>query len=214
MSETALLTFCAVAAVLTITPGADTLLVLRNAIRGGWTDGVATMFGISSGLLVHASLSALGLSVLLQRSAEAYQVVQWIGAAYLIWLGIDSWRRSRHVPDEESATAMADSSPLPVAPRRSFGEGFLTNLLNPKVALFYLALLPQFVGSGTGALPRSLFLASIHIGMGVLWLGVLSLTVNASRRWVRRGGVRRWMERVSGSLLLALGVRLALDRRP
>lgn len=212
MSETALLAFCAVAAVLTITPGADTLLVLRNAMRGGWTDGMATMLGISSGLLVHATLSALGLSVLLQRSAEAYRLVQWAGAAYLIWLGVDSWRRSRRVGDAEPATA--GSGRLSVAPQRSFGEGFLTNLLNPKVALFYLALLPQFVGSESGALPRSLFLASIHIGMGVFWLGGLSLTVNASRRWVRRGGVRRWTERVSGLLLVALGVRLAFDRRP
>lgn len=214
MSETALLAFCAVAAALTITPGADTLLVLRNALRGGWTDGMATAAGISSGLLVHATLSALGLSVLLQRSAEAYRLVQWAGAAYLIWLGIDSWRRARHIPEAEPPGAAAGVRPAPVAPQRSFAEGFLTNLLNPKVALFYLALLPQFVGPGAGALPRSLFLASIHIGMGVLWLGGLLLTVNASRRWVRGGAVRRWMERVSGSLLLALGVRLAFDRRP
>lgn len=214
MSEATILTFCAVAAVLTVTPGADTLLVLRNAMRGGWRDGMATMVGISSGLIVHACLSALGLSVLLQRSAEAYRVVQWAGAAYLIWLGIDSWRRSRHIRDGEWTAPWSETPARPVSPSQSLGAGFLTNLLNPKVALFYLALLPQFVGPGEGALPRSLFLVSIHIGMGVLWLGGLSLTVHASRRWVRRGSVRRWMERVSGSLLIALGARLALDRGP
>ena len=169
-------TYCALAALLTITPGADTLLVLRNAMRGGWSDGMATTLGISSGLLGHATLSALGLSVVLQRSAEAYRVLQWAGAAYLVWLGVDSWLRARRArPVEEVRGA---GSPATV--RRSFGEGLWTNLLNPKVAVFYLAFLPQFVGPGDAALPRSLFLASLHIGMGIVWLGGIAFTAGAA----------------------------------
>lgn len=182
-----------------------------QAIRGGRRDGLSTMLGISAGLVVHATLSALGLSVLLERSAVAYRAVQWAGAAYLIWLGVDSWWRTRHALPVPAAEA-ADAAPVPA--RQAFLEGAATNLLNPKVAVFYLALLPQFVRPGEAVLAQSLFLASLHIGMGMLWLGGLTLTVEASRRWVTRPGVRRGLERASGAFLVAFGVRLALERRP
>ena len=159
--------FTIVAALMTMLPGADTLLVVRNSLRGGRRDGFLTVAGICSGLLVHALLSALGLSVLLAHSATAFTVLKFAGACYLAWLGIQSLRSSLRT----SATQPPDPARAGVPAARSFSEGFLTNLLNPKVVVFYLALLPQFIDPGDAVLAKSLLLASIHFAEGILWLG-------------------------------------------
>lgn len=207
MIDSRIAAFAVVAAALTVTPGADTLLVLKNALRGGRRAGWATMLGILAGTLLHASLSAVGLSVILARSAAAFQIVKLAGAAYLVWLGVQTFRSGGAVvPDG------ADGLPGATL-RGSFGEGFLTNALNPKVAVFYLAFLPQFIRPGDPVLLRSLLLASIHNGMAVVWLGTLSVVAARGRAWMQRAPVRKWIQRTAGAALLGLGVRLALDRR-
>jgi RhtB (resistance to homoserine/threonine) family protein len=204
------LAFALVAALMTISPGADTFLVVRNTLRGGRADGWRTVAGICSGLFVHALLSALGVSAILAHSAGAFLALKVAGAAYLAWLGVQSLRaaaRGRAVP------AAAEIAPPRVTAGRSFREGFLTNLLNPKVIVFYLALLPQFLAPGDAVLAKSLLLTAIHFAEGILWLGFVAWGVDRSRRFFLRPALRRWMDALCGTILVALGLRLALAQR-
>jgi RhtB (resistance to homoserine/threonine) family protein len=204
------LAFALVAALMTISPGADTFLVVRNTLRGGRADGWLTVTGICSGVFVHALLSALGVSALLAHSATAFMMLKVAGAAYLAWLGIQSLRSAaRGAPS--AAPAAADASRVPSV--RSFREGFLTNLLNPKVIVFYLALLPQFLSPGDAVLPRSMLYAAIHFAEGILWLGFVAWGVDRSRGFFLRPAMRRWMDALCGTILVALGLRLALEQR-
>jgi RhtB (resistance to homoserine/threonine) family protein len=209
MFDAQFVAFLLVALILTVTPGADTMLVIRNAARSGARDGAVTAVGIVSGVFVHAVLSALGLSVLLAKSATAFHAVKLAGALYLVWLGVQSLRAARR-----GGELVATGAPCP--PRsghRAFLEGLLTNLLNPKVAVFYLAFLPQFIGPGDPVLARSLLMALVHNVIGIVWLGGIALAVGRSRRWVAHPSVKRWLDTVSGGVLVALGVRLALEKR-
>jgi RhtB (resistance to homoserine/threonine) family protein len=200
------LTYVIAAALLTISPGPDTMLVLRNTLRGGRVDGWRTTLGISSGLLFHATLSSAGLSVVLVRSAAVFNGVKLLGALYLVWLGWQSLR-----------AAIRGTAERPIATNggtvRPYREGLLTNLLNPKVAAFYLAFLPQFIAPGDPVLARSLLLASVHIAMGLAWLSLIALGVDRAQRWILHPGVRRWIDGVCGAVLVGLGVRLALAKR-
>ena len=202
--------FTLVAALLTVSPGADTFLVVRNTLRGGREDGWATVAGICSGLFVHALLSALGVSALLAHSAAAFFALKIAGAFYLAWLGIQSLRAAAR------GQAAAEPAGVPVArvpPARSFREGFLTNLLNPKVIVFYLALLPQFLSPGDAVLAKSLLLTAIHFVQGVLWLGFVAWGVDRSRHFFLRPALRRAMDALCGTIFVALGLRLALEHR-
>jgi RhtB (resistance to homoserine/threonine) family protein len=201
------LTFIVAAALLTLSPGPDTMLVLRNTLRGGRVDGWRTTLGICLGLLVHATLSSTGLSLILVRSAALFSVVKMIGAAYLVWLGLQSI----------ILAVRPDPAPIPnlaARPRgRPFRQGVLTNALNPKVAIFYLAFLPQFIAPGDPVLATSLLLASIHIAMGLVWLSAIAFAADRAQRYVTDARVRRWIDGVCGAVLVALGIRLALARR-
>jgi threonine/homoserine/homoserine lactone efflux protein len=205
-----LLVFSGIAAVLTITPGADTALVTKNAITRGRTAGFATTFGISLGCIVHSIASALGLSAILASSAEAYQIVKLAGAVYLIYIGIQSlWSAY----GSGASTAAPIAAAIPASTRRSFAEGLFTNLLNPKVALFYLTFLPQFIKPGEAVLQKSMLLASIHIAMGISWLSLYTLFLGRMEHVLSRGNVKRNLEAVTGALLFALGTRLAFEKR-
>jgi len=184
-----MLAFVIAAALLTMSPGPDTLLVLRNTLRGGRAEGLRTTLGITFGLVVHATLSALGLSLILVQSATAFELVKLAGAGYLIWLGAQSLLR-RHT----RVTTVA-----PTGPTRPFREGFLTNVLNPKVAVFYLAFLPQFHAP-------PFLLAAIHMVMGLVWLSIVSAAVI-----VTSPVVERWMDRVCGVVLVGLGVQMVRE---
>ena len=205
--------FLLVATLLAVTPGADTLLVVRNVLGRGRPAGLATIAGIAGGCLVHATLSAIGVALLLLRSAEAFAALKWCGAIYLVVLGVQSlarWLRS-------DATG-TDAAPPPADGRaarrlRSFVEGLLTNVLNPKVGIFYLAFLPQFIGPGDPPLARSLLLAGLHIGIGVTWLATLAFAVGRIRPLVESRLWRARLEGASGAVLIGLGVRLAAERR-
>ena len=203
----ALLAFVPVALMLTLLPGADTALVTRNALALGPRGARWTIAGICAGCVVHATASALGLSAILATSARAYEVVRMAGAAYLIWIGVQSIR---------SAGEPAPSAE--VAAERARGghpglQGLLTNLLNPKVALFYLTFLPQFIPAGAPVLRTSLLLAGIHILLGFAWLSLYARFVDRLRGALTRPMVKAWMERVTGGALVLLGARLAWERR-
>jgi RhtB (resistance to homoserine/threonine) family protein len=207
-----LLPFTIAAALLTLSPGPDTMLVLRNTLRGGRSDGVRTTLGICSGLLVHATLSALGLSVILVRSAGLFTAVKLVGAAYLVWLGLQSLQAAARGGERETGNGKRAGAEG-AARRRPYREGLLTNVLNPKVAVFYLAFLPQFIAPGDPVLATSLLLASIHNAMGLVWLNGLAAGADRAQRVIAGAGVRRVLDGVCGAVLVGLGARLAVTKR-
>ena len=205
--------FLAVATLLAVTPGADTLLVARNVLGRGRTAGLATIAGIAAGCFVHATLSAVGVSLILVRSAEAFRALKWGGAAYLIILGIQSIRGWWRADDAGPAAAAADRERTGSRRLQSFLEGLLTNVLNPKAGLFYLAFLPQFIRPGDPVFARSLLLGGLHVGIGIVWLSLLSFSLGRIRPVVESRLWRARLEGASGAVLIALGIRLAAERR-
>lgn len=205
--------FLAVATLLAVTPGADTLLVVRNVLGRGPGAGLATTAGIAAGCFVHIALSVVGVSLLLVRSAEAFRALKWGGAAYLVVLGLQSLRAWWRADPAAVPVAAAASGPAGARRLRSFLEGLLTNVLNPKVGLFYLAFLPQFIRPEDPVLARSLLLGGLHVGIGVVWLSLLSFSLVRIRPLVESPGWRARLEGASGVVLIALGVRLAAERR-
>jgi threonine/homoserine/homoserine lactone efflux protein len=201
-----LLAFTGIVALLTVLPGADMALVAKVTLLEGKRAAFFTSLGITAGLPVHATASALGLSVILATSAEAFMAVKVAGAVYLAYLGFrtlrDSWR-----PAASAALTVRRTRGLWGA----FVQGWLTNVLNPKVALFYLTFLPQFISPGDSVLAKSLLLAGIHAALGLAWLPSYAYAIDRLGALVR--GARRWLERLSGAALIALGLRLAFERR-
>lgn len=202
---------------LTVTPGVDTLLVMRNAGRGGLErglqDGCVTSVGICSGLFIHATLSALGISVLLVETAWAFTALKWAGACYLIWLGLSSLRQAlRRAPEERSepeAAGVRPSRMKPLTASMAFREGLLSNVLNPKTALFYMALLPQFIDPAGNAFQQSLFLAGVHFVLAMVWQCALAVLVVKSRRLGVGQGVKRTLNALTGGFFVAIGGKLA-----
>ncbi len=195
-----------VLALLTISPGADMALVAKVTLERGRRAAFWTSVGICSGLLVHATASALGLSVILATSADAFTAVKLVGASYLAYLGVRSLRGSfRREPAVGSAPPRRRGAPFLV--------GVLNNVLNPKVAIFYLTFLPQFIDPSRDVLVQSLSFAFAHALMGIAWLSAYAYVLARLSAVFARAGVRRWLERVTGSILVALGVRLAFERR-
>jgi threonine/homoserine/homoserine lactone efflux protein len=209
------LAFVGVAAILTILPGADMALVTRNVLVVGRQRTMLTITGICAGCVIHAAASALGLSAILATSATAFNVVKSLGAAYLVWIGIQSIRESRRsgIPADLSPASLAPARRSSISLVSPLSQGFLTNLLNPKVAIFYLTFLPQFIGPGEPVLRRSLVLATIHIAMGFIWLTTYAWFIDRLGAVLTRPMVKAWLERVTGGLLIALGARLAWERR-
>ena len=203
------LAFCLVAAIATMSPGPDTFLVIRNTLGGGVRGGIATTLGIVAGGSVHALLAAVGLTLILVQSAQAFFWVKLIGALYLVYLGVQSLRNG--------LKREAVAPPLQAAPmrsrRRAFVEGFFTNVLNPKVAVFYFAFLPQFISPDDPVALKSIMLAGIHYGMALIWFPCVTLAVARAARVLTRPSVRRGMDVVTGSIFTGLGLKLALEQR-
>ncbi|HUJ40394.1 MAG TPA: LysE family translocator [Candidatus Acidoferrales bacterium] len=208
-------TFMGLAALLTIIPGADMALVARSTLLDGRRPAFFTSLGICLGLCVHATASALGLSAILRVSALAYTLVKAVGAGYLVYLGIQTIRGAGRADLAEAKGNSVEGGKF--ASRgllaRSLRQGMLTNVLNPKVAIFYLTFLPQFIAPGDPVLLESLGLAGIHIAMGLLWLALYAWFLSGFRGVLNRPRVRRTLESATGSLLVLLGLRLAWDQR-
>ena len=212
MIDAQFLPFVVAITLLSMTPGVDTLLVIRNTARGGVRDGVITSVAICCGLFVHAAVSALGISLILVQSAWAFGLLKLAGAAYLVWLGV------------QNLLGMRRGNPLPVAgvdtPRRNvpvmlpIREGFLSNVLNPKTVIFYMAFLPQFIAPSDPALLKSLWLAGVHFVIANLWQIAIVLLVGRAGTWLAKRWVSRVLDGVTGTVLMALGIKLALQQRP
>jgi len=203
------LSFAAAAAVLTVLPGSDTLLVVRHTMRGGPAAGFLVSIGICLGLFVHATVSAIGMSAFLHHVPHGFQLLQGLGAAYLSFLGL----RSLLAAWKQTPVAAIEDSGLPTisVPLRLV-EGFLANVLNPKAMIFYIALLPQFLRPDDPVWVTSLLFAGIHWVEGMLWLGFLVLALDRVRPWLLSPRTQRILEAVSGTLLLGFGIRLAISR--
>jgi len=209
-----ILAFTGLAALLTLSPGADTMLVIRSVISRGPTAGLLTTAGICSGLFVHASLSAAGLSLILLKSAMAFEVLKTAGACYLLYLGFQSIRQLFQKGRPATGPSGIDTAGNGrKSARRAFMEGMLNNILNPKPAVFYLALLPQFIGPDDPVFLKSLMLAGIHFVMGIVWLSAISLFLGKMRTFLANPRVHRWLEASSGVILIGLGIRLAMEKR-
>lgn len=213
MIDAQVLTFIGLAAILTITPGADTMLVIRSVIARGQRSGLMTTAGICSGVFVHAILSAAGLSIILVNSAAAFEFVKMAGACYLIYLGYQSLREFFKGRTDKADTFEPALDGKQKTSLRSFMEGMLNNILNPKTAVFYLAFLPQFINPGDPVLRKSILLAGIHFVMAILWLSMIALMLGRMKQVLTSGRVQRWLEATSGVILIAFGIRLAMERR-
>lgn len=207
-SAAALAAFTATAALLTITPGLDTALVLRTAAVEGPRRAMLAAIGIALGCLGWGLLVGAGLGALLAASRLAYEVLRWAGALYLLYLGA----RLIMVPRRALDLSVSDEGSAPARPNWLL-RGFLTNMLNPKVGVFYVSFLPQFIPAGASVLGWSVLLASIHNILGLLWFGALVLATRPLLKVLRRPGVLSWLDRATGALFVAFGLKLALSAR-
>jgi len=204
----ALSAYVVAAGLLTITPGLDTALILRTAAVEGPKRAVFAALGINIGCLIWGAAVALGLGALLAASTLAFNILKWVGAAYLVWLGLNLLLKPR------------DRFDVAAGEKRGGGDltwmrrGFLTNLLNPKVGVFYVSFLPQFLPTGVQAAPFIFLLAVIHVLLGSCWSAVLIAGTRPIAGVLQRAAVVRWLDRATGGVFLAFGVKLALERRP
>jgi threonine/homoserine/homoserine lactone efflux protein len=216
MFDTATLTaYLIAAAVLVFIPGPGTAWIIAQSAAGGTARGVQAAFGLETATLIHALAAGLGLSALLATSALAFEVLKYAGAAYLIWLGIKAWR-SAPAPVDATAEPVAEALPAAtarVSARHVYLRSVVTGVLNPKVALFFLAFLPQFVHPERGMVwLQFLVLGALLSMIGMLNSLMLSFAVGRfGRRFATGGG--RWKERLTGSVFIALGLRLAVQQR-
>jgi len=212
-----LLPYVGLIVLLTITPGPDMVLVLRNGLRAGTSAAWMTGVGCCSGIAIHAVAATVGLSAILAASAEAFTVLKLAGAAYLIWLGVSSIVSTigRPSEDDEALAALARSQPEParIDTRTAFRQGLISNLLNPKIAILFLTLLPQFIATGEPRVATTAFLAATFIAVGLVWMRLFSLALGPISRALRREAIGEWIERVTGAVLIAIGVGVALERR-
>jgi threonine/homoserine/homoserine lactone efflux protein len=197
--------YVAAASLLTVTPGLDTALVLRTAASQDARRAALTGLGIAAGCFGWATLVALGLGALLAASALAYSILKWAGGAYLVWIG---WSMLRH-----PRSALIDRPVRRRSERKAFSTGLLTNLLNPKVGVFYVSFLPQFVPPHVRAAPYMLLLGAIHAVLGLIWFAALISATRPMARLLRRPAVVRWCDRVTGGVFMAFGIGLAVQRR-
>ena len=195
--------------VLTMSPGVDTLLVLRSSAVAGWRVGFVCSLGICLGLFAHATVSALGLSVILLGSATLFNAFKMAGALYLVYLGVQALRSACRpqgltltVPQGRQLTA-----------RNAFRQGLLSNVLNPKTIVFYMAFLPQFINPEYSAVAQSLMMAALHFIIAMVWQTFLAVMVHRARVWLARPKVAQVLDGLTGVLLVGFGIKLALTQR-
>jgi len=204
--------FLAVAAVVIVTPGPDTALTIRNALLGGRRSGVFTAVGVSLGQATWTLATGAGIAALLAASRPAFTAVKLVGAAYLVYLGVQALYGAL-VRRSAGPAVDGDISGVRLPPRLALRQGLISNLSNPKMAAFFPALLPQFAPDGRGAFLVLLALGLAFAAMTLAWLTAYAVAVAKAGRILRRPTVRRSLEAVTGTVLIALGFRLATERR-
>ncbi|MCI2420564.1 LysE family translocator [Saccharopolyspora sp. K220] len=212
MSTAAFSAFVLVALIGVMTPGLDTMLILRHSLLGGRRAGVATYLGISLGCVVWGTASVAGLTALLTASQLAYDVVRVAGAVYLLWLGGSALWKSLPRNRVQQPDAAIPDAPVGLTSGAALRSGLATNLLNPKVGVFYISLLPQFLPTGH-AFAWGPLLVATHILIGLLWSTVLVWVAGRARALFQRQRVRAWLDRITATVLIGLGLKLAVEGR-
>jgi threonine/homoserine/homoserine lactone efflux protein len=202
--------FLGVIALLTITPGADMAMVARSVFMGGRPAAFATTLGIGAGCLIWALASAAGVAAVLAASETAYNALRLVGAAYLVWLGVQSLWAAAHAYGDAPRSRVG-SQRASGSLRKAFRQGLLTNLFNPKIALFYTTFLPQFIGPGDPVLVLSIAMAGIHIALGIVWLSAYAWLLDHAVEAFRGSRIRRALDALTGAVLVGLGIRVAAD---
>lgn len=202
-----LLPFLAISILLILIPGPDTAMVTKNALAGGRRSGVLAAVGVSVGLTIWTAAAALGIAAVLRASAVAFFVLKVAGAVYLAWIGIQMLRARDYLADATAAGARATSG------ARALRQGVLSDLGNPKIAVFFTSLLPQFVRGHGSAFAPLLALGGMFAALTLLWLAAYAVAVGHASGLLRRPSVRKVLDRFTGVVLIGFGVRLALERR-
>ncbi|TME58990.1 MAG: LysE family translocator [Chloroflexi bacterium] len=205
--DTQLLAFAGVSLLLAVTPGPDMAVVTKNALAHGRRGVVLTTTGIALALAIWVTATAVGLSALLRSSGELLFGLKLVGAAYLAYLGVRALLESRQRPSD----LLADAPP-PAPAHAIFRQGFLSAISNPKLGVFFVTFLPQFVSPGQALLPRLLELGLTFAIIGWSWMIVYGLLISRIRDFITAPRVRQWMQRVTGVVLLGFGARLAVER--
>jgi len=207
--STALWSFALVVGLLTLTPGLDTALILRTAGLGRRTRAWGVVLGIQTGTLIWGALTSLGVTALLTASHVAYEVLRWAGAAYLLWMAArmiyDTFRHERPAIDPAEVRTGSDTL------AGGWRQGTLTNLLNPKMGVFYVAVLPQFIPSGAPHFSMGLLLTAVHITLGLIWSTVLIASATALSTWLRKPRARKILDRVTGATIGVFALRLGFS---
>jgi len=203
----ALIGFAAASTLVVLLPGPDTLVVVRNLVRGGRRQAVSTVFGVVTGLVIWMLAAVLGLAALLRASETGFEALRIAGACYLLWLGVQSLR-SRTAPTAEGLSEPARRRGLLGA---GYGAGLATNLLNPKVGVFFIAFLPGFVPHGANVALASLAFGAIFIVEGCLYFAVLISLADRVVGWMTDSRTRRWLDRGAGIVFLGFSARLATE---
>lgn len=204
-----LMSFTFAITLLTLTPGLDTALVLRTATSEGSKKAFQAAMGVNAGCMVWGAVVALGLGALLTASELAFDVLKWVGAVYLCWLGLQMLIKPRSQMAAEKT--VAESSHRKGS--NWFIKGMLGNILNPKVGVFYVTFLPQFVPAGYPVAAYTFGLAMIHVLIGTLWSSTMIAATRPLSRWLKRPAVVRTMDRLTGLVFVAFAIRLATSKR-
>jgi RhtB (resistance to homoserine/threonine) family protein len=205
-----LLVFIGVAAIIIAFPGPDTAVVTKNVLIHGRQIGLGTSLGVAAGLAVWTIASAMGVASLLRASAVAFTVLKLAGALYLIWLGFQALRAARSTLD---TGPRSDATGSALGMLGGFRQGLLSDLANPKIGIFFTSLLPQFVDPGRPVLVPFLTLGAVFVLMTILWLSAYCLIAARAAETLMRPAVKAAMDRVTGVVLIGLGLRLAVEHR-
>jgi len=205
------LTFLGISILVIVAPGPDTALTIRNSLRGGRAGGIGTALGVSAGQLVWAAVTSVGLASVLTASEPIFRAVRLAGAAYLVWLGAQSLLAVVRSRGREAPSIGGISGHLPS--RAAFRQGILSNLGNPKMAVFFASVLPQFTANDQGFVSGLLLLGAVFSALTFAWLALYATVIEKAGRFLRRSAVRRAVEAATGVVLIGLGARVATEAR-
>ena len=210
------LAFIGVSIVVIVTPGPDTAITIRNALLGGRTAGVFTAAGIATGQTIWAIATSVGVVALLVASEPLFLAVKYAGAAYLVFLGLQALRAALRPAPAGAPGPGAAREALParrLAPAAAFAQGVVSDLGNPKMAVFFASLLPQFVPGGVATFAALMALGAVFAAMTFCWLALYAAVIARAGDFLRRAAIRRAIEGITGTVLVALGLRLAAEQR-
>ncbi|MBG9451256.1 lysine transporter LysE [Cytobacillus firmus] len=201
-------TFLILSLFVVMSPGIDTALITKRTISDGRTDGYKMGLGITAGSLVHTFAAAFGLSAILMQSAAAFEVIKYAGAVYLIYLGLSSFISLKRKKNSDIETEVKSDMK-----KSAFKQGLLSNVLNPKVAMFFLTFLPQFVKAGENAQQQLIIMGIIYTLLSIFWFFLYVYFINYMREWLMSAKVQRVMDKATGVVLIGFGLKLALDKQ-